>query len=121
MVGSVVQENVEFLSKLAQTKSRRVQIQLIRAASRSQLLAILETCINILKYRFPLKNQQKRRLKPYANYIRRIARKRTPEGVREILQATNTSTYRPLLLPVVKAVQAVLRIKDSVKNNGKEK
>ena len=111
MVGSVVLDNVNFLSKLATSNSSSIRREMILGATRAQLLAILETCINILRFRFPLSRQQKKRLKPYAALIRLVARKRTAEGVRDALMRANPSTYRPLLLPVVKVAQACTRFR----------
>lgn len=108
MVGSVIKVNLDFLTKLALTKSQQVRMELIQNATQEELLAILETCINVLKFRFPLKQCQKNRLRPHAARIRQVARKRTPDGVRKILKLTSGDAYKPLLLPVINITRKIL-------------
>ena len=110
MVGERVRRNIDFLRRLARTKSTRVRRLLIEHARADQLLAVLETCVNILRFRFKLNLNQRRRLAPHAGLLRRLARVRSPEGVKRLLlRAEAARAFAPLLLPVLsKAVAEVV-------------
>ena len=61
-----ITSNVEFLNRLAKTKSDKRKHTLLVSASPEQILAIVEVSANILKNNFVLTNRQKKRLAHYA-------------------------------------------------------
>lgn len=103
-IGQVVSDNVSFLRSLAHTKSSRKRKQLLKHANSDQLLALVEICLNILCSRFKLTTRQKKRLLPYADFVRRLSRKRTEQGARKILIQKGSGIgglFAALLTPIV--------------------
>lgn len=84
-IGKTVCENTEFLRALACTKSCRKRKKLLRTASSDQLLSLVEICLNIVQSRFHLTTRQKKRLLPYADFVRRMSRVRSERGARRLL------------------------------------
>uniref|UniRef100_A0A914LBI4 Uncharacterized protein n=1 Tax=Meloidogyne incognita TaxID=6306 RepID=A0A914LBI4_MELIC len=70
---------------LAKTKSQRKLQHLLRLTNTDQLLAISEICLNIIKARLKLTPRQKKRLIPYADFVRKMSRIRSEVGARKIL------------------------------------
>lgn len=101
MVGERVKRNRAFLRRLALAKSAATRRQLVENASQDELLAVVETCWNVLKFRFPMKSTHRRRLAPHAPYLRKLSRARSERGVRRILQTGGGGVLAALLLPVL--------------------
>lgn len=108
MVGKVVLRNIKYLRRLAQTKSARVRETLIKNASEEQLLAILEVCLNVLRFRVRVSLPARRKLAHHAAQLRRLSRARTASSVRRILKSSSGSIFRPLLQPVLTQVGRVI-------------
>jgi len=104
MVGDCIKRNKVFLRKLALAKSPTKRKFLLENATHDELLAVLETCWNVLNFRFPMKADQRRRLAPHAPYLRKLARSRSERNVRRILQRGGGSVFSALLLPVLSAL-----------------
>jgi len=85
-IGESVYSNLAFLNSLVKLKVRRKRRRLLRLATTSELLSIVEIAINIIKTRFNLTTRQRKRLVPYVEYIRRLARARSESGARKIVQ-----------------------------------
>jgi len=102
MVGSAtLTHNGAFLRRLALTRSALVRRGLIAHASRSELLAIVEIALNILKFRVPLRAVHRRPLVANAAFVRRLARQRTEKSVRATLLKADEETIRALLRPIL--------------------
>nr|CAD2197103.1 unnamed protein product [Meloidogyne enterolobii] len=103
MVNQLLQDNVDFLKILARTKSGRKQRRLLRLATTSQLLALTEICLNIVKERFKLTNRQKKRLIPYTEFVRHLSRVRSERGARHVLnqKGGGVGVFAALLTPVL--------------------
>lgn len=84
-ISPIVCQNKKFLSELAKTKSSRKRYKLLKKATREQLLAIAEICLNIVSCRFEINARQKGRLQPYASIIRQISRLRSEKGARKLI------------------------------------
>lgn len=84
-ISQLVCDNSDFLRALARTKSCRRKRKLLKHATTSQLLSISEICLNILCSRFRLTTRQQKRLLPYADFVRGLARKRTEKSARHFL------------------------------------
>lgn len=97
--GSVICDNFPFLCALARTKSIKRRRRLLKAASSVQLLALAEICLNIVKARFQLTTRQKKRMMPYAEFIRRMSRARSEGGARKTLH--KGSGFSPHLFPAL--------------------
>jgi hypothetical protein len=103
--GPHIKENLAFLQKLAKTKSDKKKNTLVLNATADQILAIVEICLNILRYNFVLKKRQKNRLAKFADYYRAIARTRTEKGARkQIIQKGNGIALAAILIPIVSAI-----------------
>lgn len=108
MVGVIVVRNISFLRRLAKTKSDKIRRQLLENATADQLLAIVEICTNILKFRVQLRAQQRRKLALHAPIVRQLSRARSEKTARRILQTGSGNMLGPLILPVLSAAVASL-------------
>ena len=102
VIGPRVLENYSFLRKIAKSKSDRKRLSALRNANRDELLALVEVCSNILSSNFNLTTRQKKKIVPFANYIRKLARIRSESGARKIIVQTGAGIFLPsLLIPVI--------------------
>lgn len=109
MVSELIFRQSAFLKRLSTTKSHRVREQLLSNASEEQLLSIFEICINILRFRFRLLPQTRRRLAAHALLLRALSRARTPNRVRHLLRTSNGKIFKPLLTPVLRQLRLVAK------------
>nr|CAD2202669.1 unnamed protein product [Meloidogyne enterolobii] len=88
---------------LAKTRSQRKLQRMLRLSNTNQLLAITEICLNIIKDRLKLTPWQRRRLLPYADFVRKMSRVRSEHGARKILnqKGGGIGTFAALLTPVL--------------------
>jgi hypothetical protein len=85
-LGNRVTENAKFIKRLARTKSCSRRTQIIYGASTDQLLALVETALNVIKAKQPFWTRRQRdKLCVHAQLIRKLARTRTPKSARRIL------------------------------------
>lgn len=96
-----IKENIEFLQKLATTRSDKKKNTLLLNASAEQILAIVEICANILKFNYTLTKSQKVKLAKYADFYRAIARTRTEKGARRRLQQGSGIALGAILIPIL--------------------
>ena len=105
MVSNLVKENIEFLRKLARTKSQQKTRRLLRVANSQHLLSLAEICLNIVKSRFNLSTRQKKRLLPYVDFVRRMSRARSERGARKILiqkgSGFGVGAFAALITPIL--------------------
>uniref|UniRef100_A0A1I8BNC9 Uncharacterized protein n=1 Tax=Meloidogyne hapla TaxID=6305 RepID=A0A1I8BNC9_MELHA len=104
MVSQLVKENIDFLQKLARTKSQRKVRRLLRLANSQHLLTLAEICLNIVKSRFNLSTRQKKRLLPYVDFVRRMSRARSERGARKILNQKGSGfggVFAALITPIL--------------------
>lgn len=101
MVGEIIKRNSTFLRRLATTKSEKIRKRLLDNASTEQILALVEICMNILKFRFKLKNLQRRKLAVHAHAVRKLGRARCEKSARRVLQTGSGNMFAPLILPVL--------------------
>lgn len=93
-------ENADFL-KLLHTASARQRKQLIRIASKEQILAVCECAFNVLGKRVPLSSSQLKKLRKYKKFIYRIVDKRVPvPEKRRVLEQSGGFPFA-LLAPIV--------------------
>lgn len=85
IIGDRVLRNYEFLNKLARTRSKDVARELIDKATSDQLLAIVEICSHVLTD-FVLTSKQKKKLIPYAPFVRKLRRVRSEKGAKRVIQ-----------------------------------
>src|SRR5688572_10081878 len=84
-IGKLIYENCNFLKILAKTRSIEKRSDILIQVNPSQLLALVEICLNILQNKFKLTVRQKRRMHPYRNFIRRLSRVRTEKGAKKLV------------------------------------
>jgi hypothetical protein len=108
-IGPNICDNIGFLRTLSKTKSETRRRRLLKKATSSELLAIVEICLNIIKSRFRLTTRQKKRILPYAGIVRSISRIRSERGARKILQrgggfpiAAAAAILTPIIIDVVR-------------------
>ena len=104
MVRESIRRTKVFLRRLALAKSPAKRRAILESATRDELQAVLETCVNVLQFGFPLTPPQRKRLEPHAPYLRRLARTRSEQGVRRVLQTGGAGVFSALLLPVLSAL-----------------
>ena len=103
-ISSLVCENSNFLCKLSRTKSERKRLRLLKHANTEQLLAIAEICLNIVNTQFLLTSRQKKRLLPYADFVRRMSRLRSERGARKLIIQKGTGLpglFAALITPII--------------------
>ena len=103
-IGDIVTANANFLRHLACTKSQNKRRKLLKGADSEKLLALAEICLNIIKSRFRLTTRQKKRLMPYAEFVRRMSRARSERGARKVLVQKGggaPGVFAALLTPVL--------------------
>lgn len=103
-IGQRIQDNSDFLKKLARTKSAKKRKRILKRADTNQLLAIAEICLNIVSSRFKLTTRQKKRLLPYADFVRRVSRLRSARGARHLIVQKGSGiggVFAALITPVL--------------------
>lgn len=104
VVGDRVVRNLEFLKRIIKTRKKKKILRLIDSATADQLLAIVEVATNILNSNFCIDARQRRRLQPYAPYLRRLSRVKTEVGARKMIQKGEGAMFAALLAPVITEV-----------------
>jgi hypothetical protein len=79
-----IYQSTQFLDKLSRSKSKTKIRQLLKNSTATQLLSIAEICLNIASSRFGLTTRQKKRILPYADFVRRMSRARSEKGARKL-------------------------------------
>jgi len=113
-VGSRVLNNYKFLKSLHSCKSEDERINLIKHASFEELLSLVEICTNILQpCCFKLSTQQRKRLVPFADFIRTLARKRSERTAKRLLRKVQSGKgagvlFAALLGPILTEASRLL-------------
>ena len=81
----LIKSNSQFIKSIASARSQERRKHLLRAATRDQLLTLVEIALNLLRSRIPIRANQKSRLQPAAVGIRRLSRVRSEKAARKIL------------------------------------
>jgi hypothetical protein len=91
------------LKTLSKTKSINKRNKILKNATTDQLLCLVEICLNIVKSRFKLTTRQKKRLLPYADYIRRLSRIRSENTAKRLIQKGSGlgPLFAALLTPII--------------------
>uniref|UniRef100_A0AC35GNI7 U-box domain-containing protein n=1 Tax=Panagrolaimus sp. PS1159 TaxID=55785 RepID=A0AC35GNI7_9BILA len=84
-IGPIVLRNIDFLKKLASTRSCQQRNKIIENASRDNLLSLVDVCFNVLEANIPLTRQRKTALTKHAQLLRALAECRSPKKARETL------------------------------------
>jgi Flp pilus assembly protein TadB len=85
-LGTTIISNANFLHRLSKTRSTQRRSRMLQSASAEQLLALVETAMNILRARRPFwTRRQSQKLCKQAQLIRQLARARTPISARRLL------------------------------------
>jgi hypothetical protein len=103
-IASSVNDAFNFLKSLAKTRSIHKRKRLLKRASKDELLAICEICLNIVKRHFSLTTRQKKRMLPYADFVRQMGRVRSEKGARRIVQKGNgmpLGLFPAILTPII--------------------
>jgi hypothetical protein len=119
-IGPRILDNYQYLRKLARTRLYIIRSQLLRNATRDELLSLVEIATHILSPIFNLTSWERRSLIPYAHYIRRLSRVRTEKGARRLIQKGKGVAFIPsLLIPIIAEVgRLLLSSKSDDSSNG---
>jgi hypothetical protein len=112
-IGKSIIDNFIFLKKLTKTKSDQKRRRLLRLATDSELLSIIESAYNILKGRFQLTTRQRHRILPYIEVIRNIGRVRSSRGAKRVIQRGAGLAVLPAILTPI-----LIEAFRFIKNNG---
>lgn len=98
----IVYDNLDWLKRAARIRSIQKRNTLIEAANSDQILAILECAINVLKGRAKFTSRQKQRLIAHADFLRKLARKRSERQTKRfIIQQGQGAVLPALLIPII--------------------
>lgn len=84
-ISELIHKNAPFLNTISKNKSYKKLKNLLKFATTQELLSLAEISLNIVTQRFQLTTRQKKRLLPYADFVRRMSRIRTEKGARKLL------------------------------------
>jgi hypothetical protein len=84
-ISPYIHANKNFLHSLSKSKSENKRRHLLKKANSTQLLSLVEICLNILTSRFDLTSRQRHRLFPHADFLRQLARSRSEKGARKLI------------------------------------
>uniref|UniRef100_A0A914QCK5 Uncharacterized protein n=1 Tax=Panagrolaimus davidi TaxID=227884 RepID=A0A914QCK5_9BILA len=100
-IGPIVLRNIDFLKKLASTRSCQQRNKIIENASRDNLLSLVDVCFNVLEANIPLTRQRKTALAKHAQLLRALAECRSPKKARETLLRGGSFPFISLLVPLL--------------------
>lgn len=104
MVGPRFKRNLSFIKTLIKTKSDENRKKILANASEDEIFALMDAGYNVLRFNFPLKPSQRRKLATRAKLLRSLSKKRNAESGRRILQSGDGGMFIALLAPVVAEV-----------------
>jgi hypothetical protein len=113
----LIHENATFITQLAKSKSSQKRQRILKNATTNELLALAEICLNIVSSRFQLTSRQRKRLMPYAEWVRRMSRMKSERGARKFATQTGSGIqglFAALLTPIL---IELLRKKMDIKAN----
>ncbi|KAL3082543.1 hypothetical protein niasHT_030557 [Heterodera trifolii] len=101
-----IQQNTSFFKQLSNCRSARARAyrQLVRGASSEQLLCLVESALNILRARVPLRSTHLKHLRAQAQHVRALGRARSGHGARRLLLRQQTGRGVPALAGLVASV-----------------
>ncbi|KAL3104343.1 hypothetical protein niasHS_001190 [Heterodera schachtii] len=101
-----IQKNTSFFKQLSNCRSARARAyrQLVRGASSEQLLCLVESALNILRARVPLRSSHLQHLRAQAQHVRALGRARSGHGARRLLLRQQTGRGVPALAGLVASV-----------------
>lgn len=108
MVGQRFKRNLAFIKSLIREKSNKNLRKLIENATDDEIASLMDANYNILKFNFPLRPSQKRKLAGYAKSLRKLYKKKSIKSGRKILQKGNGPMLAALLVPVLTEVASRL-------------
>lgn len=105
-IGPLILKNYSFLNSICKIRSNKKRNKILKEANREQLLSLVEVCYNILTSNFNLSERQKRKLIPFADTIRKLARARSEKRAKKIIfeqqsGAGGPAIFASLLGPVL--------------------
>jgi hypothetical protein len=101
LVGQSILENLKFIKEVSKTKSEKKRKSLLAKATTNELLAIVESALNIVKSRFRLTTKQRHRILPHVEYIRHLSRVKSENSARKLVQTGNGLGIAALLTPII--------------------
>jgi hypothetical protein len=103
-INPLIHENIKFIKQLATTKSLQKRRRLLKHATPKELLALAEICLNIVSTRFKLTTRQRKRLIPFADWLRKMSRMRSEQGARKFAVQKGSGAnglFAALLTPII--------------------
>lgn len=96
------------MKSLLKEKNDKNRLKMIKEASADEIFALMDAAHNILKFNFPLSTKQRRKLAVYAKALRKLAKKKTVDEGRKIIQKGRGPMLAALLVPVLTEVASRL-------------
>lgn len=120
IIGERVLDNYDFLKKVARCRSEKKRMDLLHNATSNELLALIEISSNILKGNFCLTSKQKKRISPYASYLRELSRIRSEKGAKRFVrnQKGGQAVLGALLAPIL--VEAAHHLISKIAGDGEK-
>lgn len=106
-ISPYVLDNYDFLCAMARTRSAKKRRKLLKRATTTQLLSLVEIALNVVKGCFRITTRQKSRMIPFADLIRRMSRTRSERGARRLMLeqrgggVLNPGFFAALLTPII--------------------
>jgi hypothetical protein len=100
-VGPLILKQFSFLKTLCKTKSDKKRCEMLHLASCEQLLSLVEVCHNIISSNFHLTSRQKKKLLPFANTVRELARARSEKRARAVIRHNQIGGGGPAILAAI--------------------
>lgn len=94
----------KFFKKLATTKSLKKQKDLIKKASKEEIEILVEICVNLCKGNCKINKTQLKKLQNHCTFLRSLAKKRTLESARKVIQKGEGVGVIPFLLKALKLI-----------------
>lgn len=96
--------NYTFLKNLANTKSCKKRKELINKASKEEIEILVEICLNLCKGNCKINKRQLKKLQNHCTFLRSLAKKRTLESARKVIQIGEGAGIIPILLKALKLI-----------------
>ena len=110
VVGSRFIRHIDFIEKLATTKGKDAQIELLKWATPAQIQAIIDVAHNVvIKKKFCPRGKHRKKLIKYVPQLRQIGRAQPKEVKMFVQKGRGIAAVTALLLPVLDEIARALK------------
>lgn len=94
-----IQHNLSFLKNLVSAKNKK---EFLRKSSDYNILAVVEICYNLIKFRYSLTPKQIDSLRVFAEDIRKISKSKNRQKAEKLLVSLKPKIFTRLIKPLLK-------------------